>query len=173
MVIETKKMSVDEAKEKKGKLGMSDEEFESIVEGKQDELFTDLRSLMFQWKEQENGENKLMSRLPNGKVVFLDRSDDPDTINTDTPYICAVYEREREAFAKIVCEEYRPKIYVLPSHLVRIVYRDSKGNTRKEMPGPQYNSYEQKMMYCIKKCEELGFPEINIIFRGNRRRSIV
>jgi len=167
------KMSVDEAKEKKGKLGMSDSELENRIETKQDELFTDLRSLIFQWKEQDDGEKKMMSRLPNGKVVFLDRSDDPDEVDTDTPYICAVYEREREAFAKVVCEEYRPKIYVLPSHLVRVVYRNQKNETVKEMPGPQYKSYEEKMMYCIKKCEELGFPEVTIVFRGNRRRNVV
>lgn len=163
-------MNIEEAKERKGKLGMSDEDFEKIVEDKQDDLFTDLRSLIFQWKEQENGEKKMMSRLPNGKVVFLDRSDSPEEIDTDTPYICAVYEREREAFAKIVCEEYRPKIYVLPSHLVRLVYKDHKNDTKIEMPGPQYKSYAEKMMYCIKKCESLGFPEASIVFRGNRAR---
>jgi hypothetical protein len=40
------------------------------------------------------------------------------------------------------------------------------------MPGPQYKSYEEKMMYCIKKCEELGFPEANIVFQGNRRKEM-
>lgn len=167
------KMDIEEAKKRKGKLGISDDEFEKMIESKQDELFTDLRSLIFQWKKQENGEDKMMSRLPNGKVVFLDRSDNPKEIKTDTPYICAVYEREREAFAKVVCEEYKPNIYVLPSHLVRIVYRDNKNQTKIEMPGPQYNSYEDKMMFCIKKCEELGFPEVNVVFRGNRRREII
>lgn len=173
MVQDASKMSVDEAKDKKGKLGMSEDEFEKRIEEKQDDLFTDLRSLIFQWKEQDDEEKKIMSRLPNGKVVFLDRSDDPEDVKTDTPYICAVYEREREAFAKIVCEEYRPKIYVLPSHLVRVVYRDQKGNTKKEMPGPQYKNYEERIVYCIKKCESLGFPEVTIVFRGNRRREVI
>ena len=141
MTNETKKITIDEAKDKKGKLGISDNEFEKIVGDKQDELFTDLRSLIFSWKEQEDTTQKLMSRLPNGKIVFLDRSDDPDTIKTDTPYICAVYEREREAFAKIICEEYKPKVYVLPSHMVRIVYKTDKGKTMIKMPGPQYKSY--------------------------------
>lgn len=167
------KMSVDEAKQRKGQLGVSESEFEKLIESKQDELFTDLRSLIFQWKEQSDGEKKLMSRLPNGKIVFLDRSDSPEETNTDTPYICAVYEREREAFAKIICEEYRPKIYVLPSHSLTLVYRDQKGKTRHEMPGPQFQSYEEKLVYAIKKCESLGFPEINILFRGNIRRSVV
>lgn len=166
------KMSVDEAKKRKGKLGMSHSDFENIVEDKQDELFTDLRSLIFQWKEQEDGDPKMMSRLPNGKVVFVDKSDNPDDIKTDTPYICAVYERDREAFAKIICEEYKPKIYVLPSHLVRLVYKDEKDDTQQELPDPSY-SYEDKMMWCIKKCEKLGFPEVTIIFRGNRRRSVI
>jgi len=164
------KIDIDEAKKKKGKLGMSDEEFENIVSSKQDDLFTDLRTLIFQWKKQDDETKKIMSRLPNGKVVFLDRSDNPEDIKTDTPYICAVYEREREAFAKIVCEEYKPRIFVLPSHLVRVVYRNEKGETRMIMPGPQHKSYGDRMMYCIKKCEEKGFPEVSIVFRGNRYR---
>jgi hypothetical protein len=166
------KMNVDEANERKGKLGMSSDDFEELIRSKQDDLFTDLRSLIFQWKVQPNGEKKLMSRIPNGKVVFLDRSDNPEEIKTDTPYICAVYEREKEAFAKIVCEEYKPKIYVLPSHLVTIVYRDNN-KTKREMPGPQYKNYEERILYCIKKCESLGFPEVNIEFKGNRKRTVI
>ncbi len=170
----TTKMDIDEAKQRKGKLGMSNNEFDDIVNEKQDELFSDLRSLIFQWKMQEdNKTKKMMSRLPNGKIVFLDRSDDPEVLKTGTPYICAVFEREREAFAKIICEEYTPKIYVLSSHMVNVVYRDSNNKTRRIMPGPQYKSYGERMMYCIKKCEELGFPEVSVIFRGNRTRKDV
>lgn len=172
MTDEASKMSVDDAKKRKGKLGMSSNEFEDIINEKQDELFTDLRSLIFQWKEQDDGAKKMMSRLPNGKVVFLDRSDDPEEIKTDTPYICAVYEREREAFAKVICEEYKPKIYILPSHIVHLVYKDDKDKTQIEMPGPQYKGYEQRLLYCIKKCEALGFPEVALIFRGNRRKEV-
>lgn len=165
------KMDIDEAKDRKGKLGMSNDEFDQIVKDKQDELFSDLRSLIFEWRDQDDvKEKKMMSRLPNGKVVFLDRSDDPNKMKTGTPYICAVFEREREAFAKIICEEYKPKIYVLPSHLVNIVYRDESNKTRQIMPGPQYTSYGERMMYCIKKCEDLGFTEVNIVFRGNQSK---
>jgi len=167
------RMDIDEAKQRKGELGLSEDSFEKKVNDKQDELFTDLRSLIFQWKEQEEGDKKMMSRLPNGKVVFLDRSDNPEEIKTDTPYICAVYEREREAFAKIICEEYKPKIYVLPSHAVRVVYKDKNKDTQIEMPGPQYNNYGERMMYCIKKCESFGFPEVTIVFRGNRRKDVI
>jgi len=171
----TNKMDIDTARDKKGKLGMSDDEFDELVGDKQNELFSDLRSLMFQWKKQDktDKEKKFMSRLPNGKVVFLDRSDDPEDLKTDTPYICAVYEREREAFAKVICEEYKPTIYVLPSHLVSIVYRDDKNKTRRIMPGPQYKSYGDRMMFCINRCEELGFNEVNIVFRGNRHRTVI
>lgn len=170
MPIDGSKMDIDEAKERKGKLGMSDQELENIIKDRQDELFTDLRSLVFNWKDQEDGSQKLMSRLPNGKIVFLDRSDDPNDVKPGTPYMCAVYEREREAFAKIVCEEYKPKIYVQPSHFVSLVYKDKDSKTKKEMPGPQYDSYAERMMYCVKKCEELGFPQVDIEFRGNARR---
>jgi len=167
----TTKMDIDEAKQKKGKLGMSEDEFENIISEKQDELFSDLRSLIFEWKEQsKSNEKKLMSRLPNGKIVFLDRSDDPEETKTGTPYICAVYERDREAFAKIICEEYKPKIYVLPSHLVNVVYRDKDGKTKRIMPGPQYKSYGERMMYCIKKIENLGITEASLVFRGNKHK---
>ena len=164
---DTNKMDIDTAKEKKGKLGMSNEEFETIIHRKQDELFSDLRSLIFQWKKQESGEKKLMSRLPNGKVVFLDRSDNPEDINTGAPYICAVYEREREAFAKVVCEEYQPKIFVPSSRIPHMVYRDEKGNIRRR--APVANSYEERIVAAIKEMEKLGFPSIKIIFRKNQR----
>jgi hypothetical protein len=163
----TTKYTIEEAKEKKGKLGMSDEDFENLVTGKQDDLFSDLRSLIFVWKEQKEGDKKLTSRLPNGKIVFLDRSDVPEETKINVPYICAVYERDREAFAKIICEEYRPIIYVLPSHLVNFVYKDQKGKTQVTMPGPQYKSYAEKIMFCVNESEKLGFPEISIRFRGN------
>jgi hypothetical protein len=169
---ELSKMNIDEAKERKGKLGMSGDDFEKVIRSKQDDLFTDLRSLIFQWKVQPDNEKKLMSRLPNGKVVFLDRYDNPEDMKTDTPYICAVYERESEAFAKVVCEEYKPKINVLPSHIVTIVYKD-KNKTKRIMPGPEYKNYEERIIYCIKKCEKLGFPEVSVEFKGNRKRTVV
>ena len=169
---DAKKMSVDDAKDRKGKLGMKDDEFETIIKEKQDEFFTDLRSLIFSWKEQPDGSKKIMSRLPNGKIVFLDRSDSPEEIKIDTPYICAVYEREREAFAKVICEEYEPKIYVLSSDAVSMVWKDEKGDTRRKMPGG-YNSFEERMMYAVKFFRTKGFPEVKIVFRENIRREII
>ncbi len=67
-------MTIDEAKEKKGVSGTAAKEFETEVTGKQDNLFTDIMSVVFGWKEQPDGGRKLVSKLPNGKIIFPDRS---------------------------------------------------------------------------------------------------
>lgn len=166
---DSKKLTIDEAFERKGKLGLSRERFEEKVLEKQNDLFTDLRCLPFSWVDQPDGSKKLMSRLPNGKIVFLDKSDDPSKVRTDISYICAVYERDKVAFAKIICEEYIPKINVLPNRMVSTVWRDEKGRARKKMHGP-FPSYEERILDAIKMFENLGFPEALIVFLKNRRK---
>jgi len=161
------KMSIDEAKKRKGKLGMSDEEFEKIVAEKQDEQFKYLRSLVFSWQEQEDGPPKFLSRLPNGKICFLDWSDDPNKVKENVPYICAVYERETDAFAKIICEEYQPKIVVFPSKMVNMIWKDEKGNTRHRMVGP-YDSFEERIVDAVKSFMKLGVSEAQIQFIENQ-----
>ena len=73
VAVNSRLMTIDEAKKKRGKF-VSDEEFEKMVEERSKELYGDLRTLEFSWKKQEDSETgkvemKLMSRLPNGKLV--------------------------------------------------------------------------------------------------------
>ena len=108
-----------------------------------------------------------MSKMPNGKILFPDRSEDMKEIEPGTPYICLVYEREREAFAKVVCEEYQPKVYITSSRIPHMVWRDKSGKMRRKAPFG--NSFEERVVAAIKEMEALGFPSIKIIYRENQK----
>jgi len=179
----SKILSIDEAKERKGVVGDSAKEFEEQVINKQDSQFKDIMSVVFGWKIQPDGSRKLVSKLPNGKILFPDRSEQLETIEPGIPYICLVYERKdetnpktgevlnpgREAFAKICAEEYHPKIYVPSSKMPTMVWRDREsGKIRRKVPVA--NSYELRMITAIKEMEKLGFPSVRIIFRENQQR---
>lgn len=170
------KMTIDEAKSKRGKF-VGDKEFEDMVSSKTNEFFADIRTLKFSWKLQEKDkEKKLMSRLPNGKVVFVDKHEKEGEVLPGIPYICLIYEPEenpdgtqaRQAYAKIVCEEYEPKIFILPNRLVHEVWRDDKGNIRRR--APHGNSYQERLVTAVMAMEERGFVSIRLVFRGNERK---
>jgi len=166
------KMDADEAVSKSGTLGTKKEKLLEEIESKQDERFRDIRSLRFGWVKQpiegsKETETKLMSMLPNGKVVFVDRSQDVTDINIEDPYICMVYEREREAFAKILFPEYQPKIYIPPSRIPAMVWRDESGKTHRKLP--HGNTYEERLIQALKEMEKLGFESIKVVFRKNIR----
>jgi len=165
---DSKKLTLEEALQRRGQYPMNPEKFVEEVQKKQDEYFKDLRSLVFGWKPQPDGSKKLMSRLPNGKVVFVDRREDINQVKPGRPYICLVYEREREAFARIICEEEVPVIWVLPNRLVTMRFVDKDGKFKIIMP--HGNSFAERMMAAINRLEEKGFPEVKIIFRENERR---
>ncbi|GAH23332.1 unnamed protein product, partial [marine sediment metagenome] len=111
-----------------------------------------------------DGSRKLVSKLPNGKIIFPDRSEQIEKVEVGIPYICLVYEREREAFAKVCSEEYRPKIFVQSNKLVTMVWRDKSGKVRNKLfPG---NTYEERILLSVKEMEKLGFPSVSIIFRA-------
>jgi len=162
----SKKMSVDEAVLRRGDLSKTPEAFIDEIKKLQDERFTDLRSLVFGWVPQPDGSKKLMSKLPNGKVVFVDRKEKVE-VKPGRPYICLVYEREREAFAKVLCEEEMPVVWVLPNKLVTFRYR--KGN-KFHVIMTKGQTYPERMMEALKRLESEGFPEVKIIFRENERR---
>jgi len=143
-----------------------------LIDQNQDERFKEIRSLRFGWVQQpaegsKEPESKLMSMLPNGKVVFIDRSQNIEEIIPEDPYICMVYERDREAFAKILFPEYQPKIYIPPSRLPAEVWRDDKGKIHRKVP--HGNSYEERLIKAIKEMEAMGFESIKIVFRHNVR----
>jgi len=159
-------LSIDEAKKIRRVAGKDGEKFEKDIMEKQDSLFTDIMCVSFGWKDQPDKSKKLVSKLPNGKIIFPDRSEDMSQVEPGIPYICLVYEREREAFAKICCEEYQPKIYIPTSRMPSIVYKDATGETIRKMP--HGNSYEMRILEAIKTAEDLGFPSIRVIFRKNQ-----
>ena len=174
-------MSIDEAKERKGMLGEAAKEFEEDVVNKQDSQFKDIMSVVFGWKIQTDGSRKLVSKLPNGKIMFPDRSEQIETIEPGVPYICLVYERKdelnekgeiiqqgKEAFAKICSGEYQPKVYIQENRLVTMVWREKdSGKIRRKVPVE--NSFEERVIFAIKEMEKLGFPSVRVIFRGNQR----
>jgi hypothetical protein len=163
----SKVLSVDDAKKLKGVTGDRAKEFEQEIIDKQDILFKDIYCVTFGYKLQDDGSKKLVSKMPNGKILFPDRSEDLQEVEPGTPYICLVYEREKESFAKIICEEYQPKIFVPSTRVPHMVWRDTKGKVRRK--APHGNSYEERMIAAIKEMEQLGFPSIKVVFRKNQR----
>jgi len=167
------KLDADEAIKRKGSFGSKDEELLKDIEKSQDDRFTDIYSLTFGWKKQPQTnkdiepEDKLMSMLPNGKICFIDRSQDETEIVPEDSYICLIYERPREAFAKILFPEYQPKIYVPSSRLPAMVWRDDKGKIHNKVP--MGSSYEERIISAIKEMENMGIYTVKIVFRKNVR----
>ena len=117
-------------------------------------------SIIFGWKIQPNGSKKLMSKLPCGKALFPDKSEDVDSIEPSIPYVCLVYEPEenpdgtqaKQAYAKIICEEYIPIIYVPKSRIPVMVWVDKNGRKRNKVPVG--NSYMDRMMILLDMAEK-------------------
>jgi len=168
------KLDVDEAISRRGTFGTTDEEALKLVETvqSQDDKFCEIYSLIFGKKEQpskDGGEPefKIMSSLPDGRVVFIDRSQDDDTIKLEEPYLCLVYKKDRTAFAKILFPEYQPHIYVPPSRLPALVWRDAKGRVQRRIA--MGSSYEERIVYAVKEMEKMGFEHVKLVFRKNIR----
>jgi len=170
------KMDVDEAVKRKGDYGTDNETTLKLIEKSQDDRFKDIYSLRFGWKKQppedstKEPESKLMSMLPNGKVIFIDRSQDEKDVIPEDPYICLVYEMPRVAFAKVLFPEYQPKIYIPPSRLPVMVWKDANNKTQRKIPDG--NSYEERLTNAIREMELLGFDSFKIIFRKNVGRGV-
>jgi hypothetical protein len=160
-------LSIDDAKRLKGVTGEKAKELENEITSKQDQLFKDIYCVTFGWKIQEDKSRKLVSKMPNGKILFPDRTEDMKEIEPSTPYICLVYEREREAFAKVICEEYQPKIFIPSSRIPHMVWRDEKGVIRRKAPFG--NTFEERIVAAIKEMEALKFSSIKVVFRTNQK----
>lgn len=159
-------LTIDEAVQRKGVIGPAAEEFKSLVAGKQDNLFKDIMCVVFGWKIQPDGSKKLVAKLPNGKIIFPDRSEQ-GSVEPGVPYICLVYEREREAFAKVCSEEYQPKIYIMPNKLISMVWRDESGKVQNRMAIG--NSYEERIAVAVKEMEDKKLSSVKLVFRANQR----
>ena len=172
-------LTVDEAKKKLKLGGDKARAFEEKVIEKQDGQFTKIMSIIFGWKIQKDGGKKLVSKLSSGKICFPDKSEDLDAIEPGMPYICLVYDRQQEkdaegniivkgseAFAKIICEEYQPKIFVPQNKLPVMVWTERSGKVRNKVPVA--DSYSERMMILINMAEKLGFPSIKMVYRMNQ-----
>ena len=174
-ITEGKVLTIDEAKKLKGVTGKPAESFQNEVTEMMERYpqFKDIMSVVFGWKKQPDGSRKLVSKHVSGKILFPDKSEDLKEIEPGNAYLCLVYEPElnakgepaRETFAKIICEEYQPKIFVLSSRVVTYAYRDPKGHMKR---GAAFgNSFEERLIDVIKRYEKLGFPSAKIIYRRN------
>lgn len=170
-------LTIDEAIKRKGAKGDAAKSLEKEIIDMQETYtqFKDIMSVVFGWKKQDDGSKKLVSKHPSGKIMFPDKSEDESQIEPGNAYLCIVYAPEfnakgepaRETFAKIICEEYQPKIYVLSSRVVTYAYRDDKGKMSR---GAAFgNSFEERLLDVIKRYEKLGFPSAKIIYRKNMK----
>ena len=161
----SKVLTIDEAIQRKGVVGPAAEEFKSLVVSKQDDLFKDIMCIVFGWKLQPDGSKKLVAKLPNGKIIFPDRSEQ-GAVEPGVPYICLVYEREREAFAKVCSEEYQPKIYIQSNRIVTMVWRDQSGKVKNKVAIG--NSFEERIAVAIKEMEEQKLSSVKVVYRANQ-----
>lgn len=174
-ITESKVISIDEAKKKLKLFGDKAKAFEKKVLDKQDGQFTELMSVIFGWVLQEDKSKKLMSRLPSGKILFPDWSENLEEIEPGIPYICLVYDRKvnekgepgKEAFAKIICREYQPKIFVPSSRMPCMVWTKENGEVKNKVPFG--NSYAERMMTLLDMAEKMGWPSVKIVFRKNQK----
>jgi len=85
-----------------------------------------------------NKEGKIISRLPNGKYVFLNRGEREDNLELGIPYECLVKELESYAFAKLVNRVFLPQIILNGD---RLIYLD-KSNDNKVFKDINYSEIE-------------------------------
>jgi len=179
-ISDAKPLTIDEAKQRLKIGGEKGRAFESKVLERQDGQFTKIVSVIFGWKLQKDGSQKLVSRMSSGKILFPDKSENLDEIEPGIPYICLVYDRPneydeagnlikegREAFAKLICQEYEPKIFVPQNKLPVMVWTEENGNVRNKVP--VQNSYAERMMELINMAEKKGWSSLKIVFRANQK----
>jgi len=170
------KLSVDEVIQRKGDVGSDTEEILKQIDKVQDDRFTEFYSLRFGWKEQKGEDDKeiskkLISALPNGKICFLDRSQDEKDIIPEDPYLCLVFDRPGSvAFAKVLFPETQPKVYIPATRIPVVVWKNAKNIT--ERYPAKGETYEERLVDAIKKMELLGFESFKVIFRKNVREKI-
>jgi hypothetical protein len=176
MIKKVKKIDKKELANKKTLLE-TDKDVESTIDKKKNQYYDTLWSgIVFEKKEQKEGGFKLLAKLPSGKFIFLDKGENKNQIKIDVPYICLIYEPVNSktgkemsvAFAKVVCEESIPKILVHPEGAVYLIYKNNKGEFKKEMIASK--TYAFRITEAVKKMESLGFEDVRIIFMKNKAK---
>ena len=171
------KLTVDEVIRRKGGDTITNhDEVLKQIDKLQDDRFTEFYSLRFGWKEQksEDGKDpvkKLIAALPNGKICFLDRSQEEKDVISEDPYLCLVFDRPGSvAFAKILFPETQPRVYIPATRIPVMVWKDTKNITQRKRP--EGDSYEERIANAVKGMELLGFESFKVIFRKNVRENL-
>jgi hypothetical protein len=189
------KDSIDKIKESR-KVPMSEEEFERIaIEKYEEPTFTDHHILVFTKRLQNDGTYKVLTTLGNNKICFPDQTEDVNSIELGKYYHCWVHEPKsteekpnlgRVAFARIICEVYIPKVFISENWIYTMVWRDNKGNTRRDPETVEQRVEMLKLTETEKKIEirpehkrlllallrlkETGTPSVEIVFQENRKK---
>lgn len=153
-------IEIDEAL-KNRPLESSPESFNRKIMNKMDDRYSYLRTLIFAW---DDDQEKFLSRLPNGKITFVDQAEDLRKVEAGVPYICAIYEREREAFARIIGEQYKARMVITKPGGVVVAVRI--GN-KAEQIACIGQSLAERMMYGYNKIKELGESHYEVVIKEN------
>jgi len=154
--IDAKEISVDEALQNRP-LESTETSFMRKITENMDERYNKLRTLIFVWDEEQK---KFKTRIPNGKITFIDKSVDISTVKSGTPYICAIYEREREAFARIIGEQYKPRLVINAAGAVLAAVRVGNEAVRFPCMGQTLN---ERIIFGFNKMKELGITNFEVI----------
>ena len=79
----------------------------------------------------KNSKDVIMSRLINGKYVFLNKGEKKENLTLGMPYICAIKELDNVAFAKIISSVFIPRILLLRDEEIKtdkVMLIDKKGD---------------------------------------------
>lgn len=163
---DAKETNVDEiTKENKHPIWTSKQEFEKLVADNMDEKFTQIRTIVFV-KDRRNP-NHVIGWLPKGKIVFPHKNADIKNLKPGIPYICLIYEKDRYAYAKVLGEQYEPRVIVTDTGVVILIIRI--GDKTQQIICKGKNDAE-KLAFAYKKIAELGEPSFKVIIRKNRPR---
>ena len=148
-------MSMSEDNENKeviNKSSLQDDKFKKKVDEIRDDMFDDIKEIIFT----KNKENKFIGRLPNGKFVLLNKSEDESSIQEGMPYICALRHFEKVAFAKIISSVFIPRIIFSRSKGIILVYKKKRSVVQEYLK----NTKDLK-----DKIKELKFEKLMLIIQ--------
>lgn len=89
----------------------------------------------------KNKNGTLVSRLTNGKIVLLDRSEKEENVVEGIPYLCSIKHLPKVAFAKIINKVFLPRVLIAQNGKIFFLDQTKEGELfRKEL-----ESFEQSL----------------------------
>ena len=145
-------MSNNSAQVIENKTSLKDFEYQKKVAEIKDDMFDDIREIIFM----ANKEGKLLGRLPNGKFVLLNKSEDSKNIIAGLPYICALRHFEKVAFAKVIAQVFIPKVIFSKLGIILVCKDEKVGSIREKI----------KDIHCLKdRLKDLNLKKFLVIIR--------